>query len=105
MHFWINNHLWCVVDVPANHPKLRDGFRYVLGCCYTHDKEIYVNRELPQWKYERVVAHEITHAFIYEYGIVLPKEQEEMIANLFAEHGREMIAIVDNILQQILEVA
>ena len=105
MHFFINNHLWTIYDVPRYHIKLKDKDKFVLGVCYTEDREIYLNRELPDWKYEKVAAHEITHAFIKEYNIIIPTELEERIANLFAEHGREMIAIVDNILQQILEVA
>lgn len=106
MRFFIRNHLWIVFDVPRNYIKLKkQNGSYVLGATYCDERAIYMNRDLSSFKYERVLAHEITHAFIYEYGINIEREEEEKIANLFAEHGREMIAIVDNILMQIMEVA
>lgn len=41
------------------------------------------------------MAHELTHAFMFELGINIPLAEEERICNLVADYGRSLFDIVD----------
>ena len=40
---------------------------------------------------KKVLAHEITHAAMFSYGIEMSLEQEELFADLTASYGREIV--------------
>lgn len=106
MQFLANNFIWNVFEVnPNNHNLCRnDGNGYALGMCDNRTKCIFISNQLSEEKRELVIAHEIYHAFLFSYGITIYDSQlEEDLCNLFSEHGREMITILDNLLYQILE--
>lgn len=107
MYFYANNDLWHVYEVhPNNHNLLRDdGNGFALGMCDNSLKCIFISNQLTVEKRELVIAHEIYHAFLFSYGITIFDPQlEEDLCNLFSIHGREMIAVLDSLLQQVLEV-
>ena len=104
--FNINGIDWWVIQVPANHPKLRkQSGLYALGSCDNFNETIYLSDAIPQYKFKKVLCHEITHAAMFSYGVYMTIDQEELIADLIATYGEEIIYITNKIFTKIREVA
>lgn len=94
--------LWRVVDVsPCNTILMRNNGSFTIGCCDSYNRTIYISNNLSYAKYKQVMAHELTHAFMYELGIHIPLAEEERICNLVADYGRSLFDIVDMLLEEI----
>ena len=52
---------------------------------------------------KKVLAHEITHAAMFSYGVNLSLSQEELLADLIATYGQEIICIANKIFHRITE--
>lgn len=100
--FYINGEGWRVFLVPATYSKLfrADGSLSIAACDEpTHT--IYINQNLPIEKLWKVLCHEITHAAMFSYHISLTLDQEELLADLFATYGAEVIAITNRVFKKI----
>jgi hypothetical protein len=69
----------------------RPNGEYSVGCCNNFDKTIYLSHDLYGAFLKKVLTHEISHAAIYSYNVVLPLMIEEEVADLIATHGQEII--------------
>lgn len=100
--FNINGEDWRVLLVSPNHPELRtpDGF-LALGVCNDNHKTIYINDEVTLSKREKILCHEITHAAMFSYNINLSLEQEELLADLIATYGQEIVHITNQFFNRI----
>ena len=100
--FNINGEYWRVLLVPPHHFGLltSDG-KFTLGACDDSDKIIYIANNLSNYKTEIVLCHEITHAAMFSYNIYLTLGQEELLANLIAHYGDEIIDIKDEVFSKI----
>lgn len=100
--FDINGIGWEVKFASPNHPKLKrqDG-TYALGSCDSSTKTIYINEIVPMNKLRKVLCHEVTHAAMFSYNIVLDINQEELVADLIATYGSEIIAVTNRIFSRI----
>lgn len=100
--FKINGVDWEIKFASPNHPKLRrqDG-SYALGSCDNPTKTIYINEIVPMNKLRKVLCHEVTHAAMFSYNVVLDINQEELIADLIATYGPEIIGITNKIFSRI----
>jgi hypothetical protein len=88
----IGGEWWRVLLVSPHHPLLKMGNgKYAVGVCDDPLKTIAVSDALDCYQLRNVLCHELTHAAMYSYNIELGYEQEEVIANLFAAHGQEII--------------
>lgn len=100
--FEINHINWNIKLVSFNHPKVRrsDG-SFALGACDDTTKTIYISEDVPSYKIKKVLCHEITHAAMFSYNVNLNIDQEELIADLIATYGEEIIAITNKIFTKI----
>lgn len=100
--FEINHINWNIKLVSFNHPKVRrsDG-SFALGACDDITKTIYISEDVPSYKIKKVLCHEITHAAMFSYNVNLNIDQEELIADLIATYGEEIIAITNKIFAKI----
>ena len=100
--FTINGESWQVVLVPNNHFMLtrRDGSQSV-GACDDPTKTIYISDQIENELFKKVLCHEITHAAMFSYNVDLTIEQEEILAELIATYGAEIIAITNTIISKI----
>lgn len=91
-NFIMNGVLWHIVYVPANSYVLQrsDGF-YTAGVCDNYTHIIYICENLEPLFLKKVLCHEITHAAMFSYNIILTIEQEELLADLLATYGEEII--------------
>lgn len=100
--FTINNETWTVEYCHPQHPKLQQSDRhYAIGVCDDYDKTIYLNHNLHGAFLLKVLCHEITHAAMFSYNIELTLEQEELLANLIATYGKEIIDITNVMFKKI----
>ena len=102
--FTINGETWRILLVSPNHPALRrsDG-SYALGMCYDENKTIYMNIDLMDAPllFKKVLCHEITHSAMFSYNVMLDYTQEELIADLIATYGEEIVDVTNRIFSRI----
>ena len=100
--FNINGEYWRVLLVSPNHPQLyRQDGTPTLGVCNDLTKTIYINDEVNSFMRKKILCHEITHAAMFSYNIDLTLEQEEILADLVATYGQEIVHITNMIFNRI----
>ncbi len=99
--FNINGIDWKVEFVSSNHPELfRSDLSKTIGSCNRETKTIYVSNNLPYSLMKKVLCHEITHAAMFSYGIILGIMEEELVADLIASYGQEIISNTELLLSK-----
>lgn len=76
---------------------LNQNGEYTLGACDNNLKAVYISDILSEEKAWRVLCHEITHAAMFSYGINLCIQQEELLADLIATYGYEIVDMTNAI--------
>lgn len=76
---------------------MRSDGSYAIGACDDPLKTIFISNELESPLIKKVVCHEITHAAMFSYDIELSFEQEELLADLMATYGSEIIEVTNQI--------
>lgn len=100
----INGEDWRILLTSSNHPALQrpDG-SFTLGCCDDYRKTIYINENLNDKYFKKVLCHELVHACMYSYNVELNDYQEEVLADLIATYGHEIICITNKIFKRLTE--
>ena len=98
MKILINNITWKIIYVPPNYSLLQrwDG-SYTIGACDNLTRTIYINNTLSGNLLKKVLCHEITHAAMFSYNVILTLEQQELIADLISTYGEEIVYITNKI--------
>ena len=78
-----------------------DNGEFTIGVCDDNTKTIYLSNLLRGKKLKQVLCHEIVHAAMFSYNVELDYEQEELLANLIAIYGKEIVQITDNIFKRL----
>lgn len=91
----INGMNWKIYLVSSNHPQLKASNRVYLGCCNKETQGIYINENLNDIYLKKVLCHELAHACMFSYQIQLDDFQEEILADLIATYGEEIIDITN----------
>lgn len=101
----IHSVVWnvCFVSARADILRRSDGTLSV-GVTDNLTKTIYLSDALQGKFLEKVVAHELVHAFSFSYGLYIPVDVEEQIADFLATYGRDVFNMADTLLQEIIEV-
>lgn len=100
--FKINNEWWYIKFVSPLHPMLqRENGLFTIGMCNNKDKTIYLSNQLYGFKLRKVLCHEITHAAMFSYNVNLTLEQEELLADIIATYGDEIINITNKVFSKI----
>lgn len=72
-----------------------------LGMTDGRTKTIYLDDSLTGSMLDRVLAHELVHAFMFSYDIHIEIEFEEYIADWISIFGRNLIYLLDDLMQKI----
>ena len=98
----MNGYDWGVKKVPPNHPKIkRDNGQFALAACDQNTLTIYISSRVPRYKLKKVLCHEITHAAMFSYSVYMTLDQEELVADLIATYGEEIIEVTNKIFKKI----
>lgn len=103
MNFTVNNHKWRLQLVRPSSENLRrsDG-SYTFGVTDNSVKTVFVMENMSDYMTERVICHELTHCICFEYGISIPIQTEEWLCNFMADHGKEIIYLLDDLFSLIV---
>ena len=100
--FNINGIDWDIKLVSSNHPKIkRNDGSYALGSCDNNTHTIYISELTPRYKIKKVLCHEVTHAAMFSYNVEVNIDQEELVADLIATYGAEIIDVTNRIFSRI----
>lgn len=100
--FYINGLEWRLKFVPRADPSLtrRDG-SVSIGMCDGQSQTIYIDETLRGRRLKKVISHELAHAAMFSYNIILTLEQEEVLADIISTYGEEIIDITDTIFDKL----
>lgn len=99
-----NGEVWRVLLVSPNHPMLqREDGSWTIGACDDNVKTIYISDDLDLFMQRKVLSHELTHAAMFSYNVILTLEQEELLADLIATYGREIVCKANSFFNRIKE--
>ena len=100
--FTINGEQWWIVLVmPYDVALLMPNGDFALGACSDATKTIYISNELHGEIFEQVLCHELVHASMFAYNIMLEHHEEELIAEIVSIFGEEIIDITDIMFEKI----
>ena len=80
-----------------------DGVR-TLGMCDKDTKTIYLAENLEGSMLKKVICHELVHAAMFSYNVYLSLEQEEVIADIIATYGEEIINITNKVFYKLQHI-
>ena len=102
MNFVINGQVWWLKIVPPTYPTLlTSSGDFTLGCCDNNTKLIYIADGLDDRKFKKVLCHELTHAAMFSYDVVLTTDQEELLADIISTYGNEIVYITNKVFRKI----
>ena len=98
----VNGEGWHICVVPSDHPGLTtpEGTQ-ALGCCDDNSKTIFLSDALHPSRMRKVLCHELTHAAMYSYDISIPDPEEEVLADLVATFGDEIISLTNMVAKKL----
>ena len=98
----INGEEWKLfLTSPVHHMLIRSDGQLTIGACDDKTKGIYINEELSPLMMKKVLCHELTHAAMFSYNIELSLEQEELLADLIATYGQEIVDMTNSIFNRL----
>lgn len=102
--FTINGETWYINFVSPFHPMLmRSDGSHTIGACDDMTKTIYINETLGGYMLKKVLCHEVSHAAMFSYDVMLSIEQEEILCDIIATYGEEIINITNTIFIRLKE--
>lgn len=82
---------------------MRSDGTYTFGMTDRSTRCIYISRRIHGSLYDRVMCHELCHAFCLSYNIYMPIGTEEIVADFLATYGREVFALADELIRGYME--
>lgn len=97
--FIINGILWNLIFVNQNDERLmRSDGLYSLAVTDWNEKGIFVSKNPKDSYLRKIIAHELCHAFCFSFGVHMPMEQEEYLADWISIYGTDLIYLLDDIM-------
>lgn len=88
----INGVEWSLHFVPPLDSSLmRSDGSITIGMCDSDSRSIYIADDLNGYMTKKVLCHELVHASMFSYGVRLSVDQEELVADLLATYGEEIV--------------
>ena len=100
--FTINGERWSILLVePYDISLTMPNGRQAIGACNDSTKTIYINKDMQGSELEKVLCHELVHAAMFAYDVLLGHDEEELIAEIISTFGEEIIDRTDEIFDKI----
>lgn len=81
---------------------MRSNSTYTLGVCDNGNKTIFLNNRLSGKLLDKVICHELTHVYSFEFNYVMDIQTEEIVADFMSLFGRDIIYMADDIMNKVL---
>ena len=106
MTFIVNNQEWKLVFVKPNSKELmRSDGSITLGMTDNNVKTVFVNNRLNDYMTDKVICHELTHVFAFEFDYYMDIETEEIVADFMSLYGRNIILLLDDLIKVLRRIA
>ena len=99
MKFTVNNQEWNLVFVKPNSKNLmRSDGSITIGMTDNNTKSVYINDRLNDYMTDKVICHELTHVFAFEFDYYMDIETEEIVADFMSLYGRKIVYLLDDLI-------
>ena len=98
MKIIVNGIVWKIKYTHNRYDLSRDDGTLTWGVTDRSTQEIFIYDRLSPYMRQKVLTHELVHAWIFSYGIYLDVEQEEFVCSFIDTYAREIIAKADEVL-------
>lgn len=100
MEFKVNSNIWEVKFVKPNSIDLmRSDGSITLGMTDNNVKTVYINNRLNEYMTDKVLCHELTHVFAFEFDYFMDIQTEEIVADFMSLYGRNIIYLLDDLVR------
>lgn len=102
MQFTINGIQWHVAFVPPYDKSLmRSDGSMTVGMTDRVTQTVYLSDSLYGDFLDDVLCHELCHVVCMSWDLYMPLDAEEKLCNFMADHGREIIYLLDELMKYI----
>ena len=106
MKFTVNNQEWNLVFVKPNSRNLmRSDGSITIGMTDNNTKTVYINNKLNEYMKDKVICHELTHVFAFEFDYYMDLETEEIVADFMSLYGRDIVYLLDDLVGILRRIA
>ena len=106
MTFIVNNQEWKLLFVKPNSKELmRSDGSITLGMTDNNVKTVFVNNRLNDYMTDKVICHELTHVFAFEFDYYMDIKTEEIVADFMSLYGRNIILLLDDLIKVLRRIA
>ena len=106
MTFIVNNQEWKLRFVKPNSKELmRSDGSITLGMTDNNVKTVFVNNRLNDYMTDKVICHELTHVFAFEFDYYMDIETEEIVADFMSLYSRNIILLLDDLIKVLRRIA
>lgn len=106
MKFTVNNNIWQLQFVKPNSRYLmRSDNSITLGMTDNNVKTVYINNRLNDYMKDKVLCHELTHVFAFEFDYYMDIDTEEIVADFMSLYGRDIVYLLDDLIKILRRVA
>lgn len=106
MTFTVNGNEWQLEFVKPNSKELiRSDGSVTIGMTDNLQKKVFINNMLNDYMTDKCLAHELCHVYAFEFDYFMPLDVEETVADFFSLFGRNMVYMLDDLIQVLRRVA
>lgn len=106
MYITVNNHKWELLFVNPNDERLvRSDGAYTLGVTDNISKTVVINNRLSEYMTTKVLSHELTHVYSFEYDYKMDMKTEEIVADFISLYGKSIVFMTSDIMEIIRRIA
>lgn len=99
MDFTINNIKWNIAFVnPNDEILMRSDGSVTVGVTDRDTCCVYISNAIFGTFFEHVLCHELCHCVCMSWNIYMQLDDEEKLCNFMADHGKEIIYLLDDLL-------
>ena len=76
---------------------MRSDGSITIGMTDNNKKTVYVNNRLNEYLTDKVICHELTHVFAFEFDYFMDIQTEEIVADFMSLYGRRIVYLLDDL--------
>jgi hypothetical protein len=101
MTFKINGIPWTIQMKSGKNPIFTDDDNEYLGFCEYSTQTIILRNDMPTELIEQTLIHELTHAFVFSFGLSGYKFDEEKLCNFVGAHLKRIHKITKQYMKRL----